>query len=260
MRLKQRRLCTFAAFQNQEEHKKMAKWNKWIGGALGWAMGGPIGGILGFALGAISDEATQNYKPGTAALPNDFSAALLVLCAAVMKADNRLMKTELEYVKKFFTQQFGAELTRQRMLLLREILKQNIHLHEVCSQIRNNVDSSSRLQLIHLLFGIAAADGQVNKDEQNLLRLIAGQIGVNERDFVSLMSMFVKDDDSAYKILEIPRSATEEEVKKAYRRMAMKYHPDKVHHLGAEFQKDAQEKFKKINEAYEQIKRERGMN
>lgn len=238
----------------------MARWNKWIAGALGWAMGGPIGGILGFALGAISDEATQNYRPGTALPPNDFSAALLVLCAAVMKADNRLMKTELEYVKKFFTQQFGAEITRQRMLLLREILKQEIPVHEVCQQIKMNVDSSSRLQLLHLLFGIAAADGQVNKDEQSLLALIASLLGINERDYVSLQSMFVKDGDAAYKILEIEKSSGDDEVKKAYRRMAMKYHPDKVHHLGPEFQKDAQEKFKKINEAYETIKKERGIN
>ncbi|MEO8085946.1 MAG: TerB family tellurite resistance protein [Bacteroidota bacterium] len=238
----------------------MAKWNKWIAGALGWAMGGPIGGILGFALGAISDEATTNYKPGTALPPNDFSAALLVLCAAVMKADNRLMKTELEYVRKFFTQQFGAEIANQRMLLLREILKQNINVHEVCQQIRLNVDSSSRLQLLHLLFGIAAADGHVNKEEQNLLAMIASLLGINERDYVSLQSMFVKDGDTAYKILEIEKSTSDDEVKKAYRRMAMKYHPDKVHHLGPEFQKDAQEKFKKINEAYEVIKKERGMN
>lgn len=238
----------------------MAKWNKWIAGALGWAMGGPIGGILGFALGAISDEATNTYKPGSTPLPNDFSAALLVLCAAVMKADNRLMKTELEYVRKFFTQQFGAEHTKQRMLLLREILKQDIQLYEVCSQIRMHVDSSSKLQLLHLLFGVAAADGHVNPDEQNLLRTIAAQIGVNERDYMSLQSMFVKDGDAAYKILEIEKSVSDDEVKKAYRRMAMKYHPDKVHHLGVEFQKDAQEKFKKINDAYEHIKKQRGMN
>ena len=238
----------------------MAKWNKWIAGALGWAMGGPIGGILGFALGAISDEATQNYSRGTTALPNDFSAALLVLCAAVMKADNRLMKTELEYVKKFFTQQFGVEITRQRMLVLREILKQDIPVHDVCMQIKMNVDSSSRLQLLHLLFGIAAADGHINVDEQNLLKLISSLLGISERDYVSLQSMFVRDGDAAYKILEIEKSAGNEDVKKAYRRMAMKYHPDKVHHLGAEYQKDAQEKFKKINEAYETIKKERGMN
>jgi DnaJ like chaperone protein len=237
---------------------KMPKWNKWIAGALGWAMGGPIGGIIGFALGAITDEATQNFKPSANALPNDFSAALLVLCAAVMKADNRLMKTELDFVKQFFIRQFGEEHTKQRMLLLREILKQEIPVYEVCDQIRTHVDSSSRLQLLHLLFGIAAADGHVNKDELDLLHLIASRIGLGERDFVSLRAMFVKDEMAAYKILEIEKSATVEEVKKAYRRMAMKFHPDKVQHLGEEFIKDAQDKFKKINEAYEQIKKERG--
>ncbi len=236
----------------------MANWNKWIAGALGWAMGGPIGGIIGFALGAITDEATQTYKPSTNALPNDFSAALLVLCASVMKADNRLMKTELEYIRQFFTRQFGEEHTRQRMLLLKEILKQDIPVHEVCDQIRVHIDSSSRLQLLHLLFGIAAADGHVNKDELDLLKIISSRIGVSERDYISLQSMFVKDALSAYKILEIEKAATNDEVKKAYRRMAMKYHPDKVQHLGEEFLKDAKEKFEKINEAYEQIKKERG--
>ena len=72
--------------------------------------------------------------------------------------------------------------------------------------------------------------------------------------------MFVKDGDAAYKILEIEKSTGDDEVKKAYRRMAMKYHPDKVHHLGPEYQKDAQEKFKKINEAYESVKKQRGIN
>ena len=237
----------------------MSQWNKWIAGALGWAMGGPIGGIIGFALGAISEDAVKTYTPGKGGAPNDFSAALLVLCAAVMKADNQLMKTELDYVKQFFLRQFGVEQTKQRMLLLREILKQPIPLAEVCEQIKQNIDSSSRLQLLHLLFGIAAADGNVNEDEVKLLKEIAWRIGLNERDFMSLKSMFVRDVHASYKILEIENSAGEEEIKKAYRRMAMRYHPDKVHHLGPEYQKDAQEMFKKINEAYEQIKRERGI-
>ena len=240
----------------------MSQWNKWIAGALGWAMGGPIGGIIGFALGAISEDATKIYLPGQrpAALPNDFSAALLVLCAAVMKADNQLMKTELDFIRQFFIRQFGVEQTKQRMLLLREILKQPIPLAEVCEQIKHNIDSSSRLQLMHLLFGIAAADGHVNEDEIRILKEIAARTGITERDYVSLQSMFVRDTDSAYKILEIEKSAGEEDVKKAYRRMAMKYHPDKVQHLGNEYEKDAQEKFRKINDAYEQIKKERGMN
>ncbi len=237
----------------------MSQWNKWIAGALGWAMGGPIGGIIGFALGAVSEDALKTYKPGKEVVPNDFSAALLVLCAAVMKADNRLLKTELDFIRQFFTQQFGTDHANQRMLLLREILKQPIPLAEVCEQIKHNIDSSSRLQLLHLLFGVAAADGHVNTDEMNVIKEIGWRIGITDRDYISLQNMFVRETDSSYKILEIEKSATIEEIKKAYRRMAMKYHPDKVHHLGSEYQKDAQEKFRKINEAYEQIKKERGI-
>ena len=239
----------------------MSQWNKWLLGGLGWALGGPIGGIVGFALGAVTEETTKQYKPGTtSALPNDFSAALLVLCAAVMKADNRLLKSELEYIRQFFTRNFGAEHTRQRMLLLREILKQEIPLSQVCTQIRQNVDHSSRLELLHLLFGVANSDGEISDPELALLEQVAYLTGISQKDFTSIRAMFVQERGSAYKILEIEKSSSVDEIKKAYRKMAMKYHPDKVHHLGADYMKDAQEKFRKINEAYEQLKRERGFS
>ena len=72
--------------------------------------------------------------------------------------------------------------------------------------------------------------------------------------------MFYKDANAAYKILEVKEKATDTEVKKAYRKMAVKYHPDKLTHLGEEFQKSAKEKFQKVNEAYETIKKERGFS
>ena len=238
----------------------MSAFNKWIFGGLGWALGGPIGGILGFALGAITEESGKTYKAEPQRmLPNDFSAALLVLCAAVMKADQKVMRSELEFVRQFFARQFGEQITQDRMLLFREILKQDIAIGSVCGQVRKMVDPPSRLQLLHLLFGLAASDGQVSKPELTVLEQIAHLIGIAGKDFESIKAMFVSDPDAAYRILEIERTVSDDEVKKAYRRMAMKYHPDKVHHLGPEYQKDAQEKFKKINEAYEEVKRERGM-
>ena len=237
-------------------------WSKWLWGGLGWAVGGPIGAIIGFALGSISVEQvsqTRTLGSGNQSTPGDFGTALLVLCAAMMKADNQLLKSELDYVKRFFTQQFGEESTKQRMLLFREILKQDIQLQPVCLQIRDHLDYSSRLEMMHLLFGLAAADGHVNEDELRLLKQIGDYTNISNADFTSMQAMFVKDKKAAYQILEIETTVSDEEVKKAYRKMAMKYHPDKVHHLGPEFQKDAQEKFRKINEAYETIKKERKM-
>ncbi|MBK7849587.1 MAG: TerB family tellurite resistance protein [Bacteroidetes bacterium] len=238
----------------------MSTWNKWIFGGLGWALGGPIGGIIGFALGAISEEGQKTYTTsGRNILPNDFSAALLVLCAAVMKADQKVMRSELDFVKNFFSRQFGEAHTRERMILFREILNQEIEIGPVCAQVRQFVDPSARLQLLHLLFGLANSDGGVSEPELAVIGQIAVLIGIGQKDFESMKAMFIKDTDSAYKILEIEKSTSDEEVKKAYRKMAMKYHPDKVHHLGPEYAKDAQEKFKKINEAYESVKRERGL-
>jgi DnaJ like chaperone protein len=183
----------------------------------------------------------------------------MVLCAAVMKADQKLMKSELEFIRAFFNRTFGEAHTRERMLLFREILKQEIQIGAVCQQVRGNIDHASRLQLLHLLFGLANSDGEVSRDELIVLQQIATLIGISDKDFISLRAMFVQDANYAYKILEIDPSVSHEEVKKAYRKMAMKYHPDKVHHLGPEYQQDAQEKFRKINEAYETIKKQRGM-
>ncbi|MFM2135877.1 MAG: hypothetical protein RL021_1277 [Bacteroidota bacterium] len=239
----------------------MSRWNKWIFGSLGWAVGGPIGGVIGFVLGSVTDEAGKEYKPGTerpVLLPNDFSAALLVLCAAIMKADRKLLRSELDFVRGFFERTYGPANTQERMLLFREILKQEIPIGAVCQQVRSNTDHASRLELVHLLFGLAASDGSVSHEELTVLEQISTLLGVSGKDFMSIRSMFIRDTDSAYKILEISSTATVEEVKKAYRRMAMKFHPDKVHHLGPEYQKDAQEKFRKINEAYEEIRKQRG--
>jgi len=239
----------------------MAGWTKWLWGGLGWAVGGPLGGIIGFALGAIGEtqQAAMQGSSHSRTMPGDFGSAMLVLFGALMRADNKLLKQELEFVKRFFVQQFGVDYAKERMLLFREILKQNYDIKPVCEQIRNNLDYSSRLQLVHLLYGLAAADGDMHEEEITFIATVSRYMEINQADVNSMKAMFVKDANAAYKILEIEVSATDDEVKKAYRRMAMKYHPDKVHHLGPEFQKDAQEKFKSINDAYEQIKKKRGL-
>jgi DnaJ like chaperone protein len=238
----------------------MTGWNKWLWGGLGWALGGPLGGIIGFALGAIGEtDIVKQAGSGSRTLPGDFGSALLVLCGVLMKADNLLKKAELDFVKKFFVKQFGVEYAKERMLLFREILKQDYDIQPVCLQIKMHLDYSSRLQLIHLLYGLAAADDDLHQTEINFIARVCRFMDINDADMNSMKAMFVKDKNAPYKILEIPVTATDEEIKKAYRRMAMKYHPDKVHHLGPQFQKDAQEKFKSINEAYEEIKKQRGI-
>ena len=190
----------------------------------------------------------------------DFVMSLIVLVAAVMKADGKVLKVELDYVKAYFVRSLGHNSAEDALRMLRDILNQNIDLHAVSTQINSNLDYSSKLQMMHFLYGIAASDRDFAASERNVIRNIENYLGISQKDADSIMSMFVPSTDAAYKILEINTDSSDEEVKKAYRTMAKKYHPDKVSYLGEEFRKAANEKFKKVNDAYEQIKKERGLN
>jgi DnaJ like chaperone protein len=241
----------------------MGSIGRWVGGGLGWIAAGPLGAILGFLIGSVIDNTrieTRTYTSGgSRTTPGAFGMSLLVLIAAVMKADGRVLKSELDYVKAFFIRQFGVDAASEALQMLRDILKQEIPLRDVCQQIASNMDYSSRLQLLHMLFGVSAADGRYDGEELLVIERISGFLNINDSDYQSIRNMFVPETDSSYKILEIEKSAPNDEVKKAYRRMAMKYHPDKVSHLGEDFRKDADEKFKRVNEAYIKIKKERNM-
>ena len=242
----------------------MGTFGKWIGGGLGFVLAGPIGAIIGFLAGAAVDNSEFQTSTYTSApyrtRQGDFGMSLLVLIAAMMKADGKVVKAELDYVKRFFVQQFGQSTSSEALLMLKDILKKDIPVREVCIQISENMDYSSRLQLIHLLFNISIADAVIHPSELDTIEKMSGYLGIASSDFISIKNMFIPETNSSYKILEIEPSATDDEVKKAFRKMAMKYHPDKVSHLGEEFRKSADEKFKKVNEAYEKIKKERNMN
>lgn len=242
----------------------MAKFGKWIGGGLGWAVGGPIGGILGFVIGSVFDGSTeavstsrQGYSGQTTA--GGYIMSLLVLTAAVMKADGKVLRSELDYVKKFLVHNFGEAAATEGVKLLRDLLEQTIPVDAVSNQIKQNMNYSARLQLLHYLFGIAQADNVIEPNEKGVIAVIAREMGISSQDFESIQAMFIPNTDGDYKILEVEHAATDEEIKKAYRRMAMKYHPDKVSHLGDDFQKAAHEKFQSVNKAYENIKKERGI-
>ena len=88
---------------------------------------------------------------------------------------------------------------------------------------------------------------------------MANYLNINKKDYESIKAMFAKDDKAPFRVLEITPDASDQEIKRAYRRMANKYHPDKVSHLGKEMQFLAEEKFKAVNDAYQKIKRERGI-
>lgn len=259
---------------------------KWILGAVGWVLGGYIGGIIGFFIGTAIDGGA-NLRIGTGSdggwtgggsqggysgggytggrrpytqseQRNSFLISLLVLSTAVMKADGKTLKSELNFIKDFVRQNFGESAVQDSLTIIKKLLQSNIDVYQACSQIKQYMQMSQRLQLFHYLLGIAQADGQVSPEESSMLFTIGGYLGLSEKDIRSIMGMFEPEKDP-YKILEIDKSATDEEVRKAYRRLAVRFHPDKVENLGEDVKKAAEEKFKSVQSAYEQIKKERGM-
>ena len=232
---------------------------KWLGGILGFTFGGGIfGGIIGYAIGSLLEKKVKTeYRGGEQ--QGDFIMGLLILTAAVMKADGKVMKSELNFVKDFLAKNFGANNLQNRLDILRQLLDKNIDVYQTCEKIRISFPYATKLQLLHYLFGIAVADNDCTKAEKDLIERIANLIGLSQADYKSIEAMYFQVTDSAYVILQIERNATDEEIKRAYKRMCIKYHPDKVAHLGEEAQKAANEKFQEINNAYEQIKKERNL-
>lgn len=239
---------------------------KWIAGALGWAMFGPIGGILGYYFASrvekhAEEEAAAQQIEETAwrqGQRNSFLMSLLILSAAVIKADGKTTSQEIATLRSFFVRNFGPQAGNDAENIVKDLINKDFNLYEVCTQIRSCMDYSQRLQLYHYLVSLGACDG-LHQREIDILETIATYIGLSKSEVDSFFAQFRPSNDSNYRILEITPEATDEEVKKAYRKMAVKYHPDKVATLGEDVQRAAEEKFKAVSQAYEAICKERGI-
>jgi DnaJ like chaperone protein len=252
----------------------MGSFTKWLGAGLGFTVGGPIGAAIGFALGSFIDKfeiddfnqkqidynkekskKTSNAQANTQS--GDFEMSLLVLASIVIKADGKVDQRELNFVRSQFLSMYGKERANNAFKLFKGVVKKDVSARQVCIQIREHMSHASRLQLLHFLFGIAKADEFVSQKEIDEIRKISGYLYINQNDYESIKAMFYDASGNAYKILEIEKSASNEEVKSAYRKMVKKYHPDKLRDLGEEHLKGAKEKFQSIQDAYEKIKNER---
>lgn len=240
---------------------------RWLLAVLGYFVYRFPGAIVGFILGSLLDNLSVKGRRfqtsfGTSqqqVTPADFELNLLSLASLVIRADGNVSQTELDYVRQYFVQAYGRDRANATFRIFNEVIKKReISAQNICALLQQRTRYESRLQILHFLFSIANADGSVSTAEVNEINRIAGFLGVYGRDFESIKAMFFKNPDSAYKILEIDRTATVAEIKTAYRTMVKKYHPDKLQHMDEAHQKGGEEKFKKVQEAYEQLQKERG--
>lgn len=239
---------------------------------LGFALGGMPGALIGLMVGLFATRASyvddgppprRPYaQPNAEPTPRsrDISMPILVLSAAVMKADGRVVHAELDFMKAFCINQFGEMRARERLLRLREILKREIPVHDACFQIKSTISYSARLDLLQVLFRLAEADQRVSKAEAAMLESIGRLLGIAQAEYKRIAQVFVPETGDAYQLLGLDSSASDEELKKAYRRKAMELHPDRYAQQGEAAQKAANAKFQELNAAWEAIKRERSLD
>ena len=240
---------------------------KWVTAILGYTYFRFGGAILGYFIGSILEQlfrqdrrnpfsSVQSQRMQT----NQVQLNLLSLAAIIIKADGKVDERELRFVRNYFITNYGEAYASSIFAKFNtEVKKEQQNLNEITSLFVQRAPYETRLQILHFLFAIANADGHVAEVEVQKILQIANALQLRSMDFESIKAMFVKSADNAYKILEISPSATDAEVKKAYRTMAKKYHPDKLQTDDAALKKGAQEKFQQVQAAYETIQKERGL-
>jgi len=240
---------------------------KWFAAFVGFLLFRLPGALIGYFLGSFFDSGNkgtngrQTLFRQESVSPAEFELNLLSLCSIIIKADGQATSRELDYVRQYFVATYGKDKANAIFRTFNEVIKKReISTERISLYMTRRTRYEVRLQLLHFLFGVAQADGLVSQAEAYKLEEISRYFKIGRHDFESIRAMFIKSGDNAYKILEIDKAASNDEVKKAYRKMAKKYHPDKVITADEAIRKGAEEKFKEVQKAYETIQQERGMN
>jgi DnaJ like chaperone protein len=241
----------------------MAIYEKWLGAGLGWVVtGNPLGGLLGFIAGSVAEkQSTANDSTKTI---TDFEVNLLVLSSYLIKIDGKVSQQEITFVNRFMNTHFDEKFSNKRAEILSHCLQKEYDLNIVCEQLRMYTKQTTRLQVVHFLFDLAISDGELSERENYFIFKVSGYLNINDIDFRRIKSglsptTFIET-GSAYQILGVTKQADIAEIRTAYRKLVLQYHPDRNNHLSEAEKKKLALKLQQVKEAYEKIKQERKAN
>lgn len=247
-------------------------------GFIGLAGGGVPAAIVCFIIGLIIEYLQHSTKgldkeeyEWNGGAKVDFAQALLVLVAHVMNADGVAKKSELSTVKQLLLRTYGEQRTSELLITLRSLIKNPAPIFATCRHVRAQMAYGQRFDMLRVLFRVAMADGEISGRELEALSLASTHLGIQSADFLRLRSLYFRNNSqaqnsssntyssaTAYSILGINKATNEQEAKRAFRKLALQFHPDKYSGKPAAEQDKAEEQFIKIKRAYDTVKQERG--
>ncbi|MGD1823264.1 MAG: co-chaperone DjlA [Pleomorphochaeta sp.] len=261
----------------------MAWFGKVIGGLVGFTLGGPLGMIAGIAFGNLFDNAdnynnnsysqTKYYEFGQRRMNRVeqrnmlFFVGVFSLLARLSQADSKVSDEERAAVNKFIENDLGLDSASKDAArrVFEAALTNNGTVEQFARQLYSGFSHDQAiLQLtIDALFKVAYSDGSLSTEEANIIKQVIAIFRFSPSYFDGMKNKYssTKTTSSAYAVLGLTKSATDSEVKKAYRKLSIEYHPDTIASKGLpeEFSKMATEKFREIQAAYEKIKEERNI-
>lgn len=259
----------------------MSWWGKVIGGAFGFMTGGPLGAILGAALGNYFDAGLDGIRlddslgPGaTERVQSVFFTTTFSVMGYVAKSDGRVTRDEIAMAERVMSQmQLSPAQRKVAINLFNEGKKADFPIHDVLAQFKREVHRRRSLvqMFLEILVATAFADGKLDSREQGILERLAGELGFDQARFNALLSRvsgqahFAEQQsvasrlEAAYELLGIDAGASDQEVKKAYRRQMNQHHPDKLVARGLpdEMIEIATQKTQDIKSAYELVRNQR---
>ena len=246
----------------------MSIWGRLIGGAAGFALGGPIGAILGVMAGGAFDRRSKSKSSfNFNRIDNNqkqqiFTISFIILSAKLAKSDGQVTDDEIRAFKEKFKVP-KSELNKVAKIF-NEAKKDSYGYKEIANQVGNLFSDNKILleELLNNLFFIAASDGNISVNEVDLLKSISKSFKFSEKDFQRIFQSNLNNKDSdPYKVLGVNRSSTDAEIRKKWIKLNKEHHPDNLIAKGMpkEFIKQSNKELAAINIAYDKIKEVRGI-